>query len=77
MFLCFELIFANFLLLIMATYRGVAFDGLMDKIHQAQGASFGGIILDRFFSSLKRLLEKKKLAFSGIINISRNILKTR
>lgn len=57
----------------MATYRGVAFDGLMDKIHQAQGASFGGVTLDRFFSNLKRLLEKK-LAFFGITSISRNIL---
>lgn len=38
-------------------------DGLMDKIHQFQGASFGGITLDCFFTNLKRLLEKKAWLF--------------
>lgn len=35
----------------------------MDKIHQAQGSSYGGMTMDHFFVSLKRLLEKKARVF--------------
>lgn len=57
----------------MATYRGPAFDGFMSKIHQAQGSSFGGITLERFFKSLQRLLEKKAHIFWNHKYFLRNI----
>lgn len=59
--ICSKFVFETFAL--MVTYWGAGFDGLMDKIHQAEGSPYGGINLDCFFSSLKRVFEKKARVF--------------
>lgn len=47
----------------MANYCGDAFEGLMDHIHKSQNATSGGLSMDRFFSRLQRMLEKKSRLF--------------